>query len=91
MGFLTGGKPTEEVLRERRRNAGVGVVIKAMYDARSPETGVTKLAPLKVKLWNKKARRYRYERGVIIAGKRVGGRFTTAPDDAPANRKRKMK
>lgn len=82
-------KPTEETLRIYRRNAGAGVLIKAMHDARPPEKGVTRLPPLKQKLWNKKARRYRYEKGIVIAGKKVGGRFTTAPDDAPSERKRK--
>lgn len=89
MGFVRSSKPTDEVIRERKRLAGVGVVLKAMHDARPPETGVTRLPPLTKKLWNKKARRYRYERGIVIAGKKVGGRFTTAPDDAPSERKRK--
>lgn len=84
-------KPLESTLRVYRRNAAVGVVLKAMHDARPPETGVTRLAPLKDKLWNKKARRYRYEKGIVIAGEKVGGRFTTAPDDAPADRKRRKK
>ncbi len=89
MGFLRTSKPTEEVLRERKHAAGVGVIQKAVHDARPPEKGVTRLRPLTEKLWNKKARRYRYEKGIVIAGKKVGGRFTTAPDDAPPERKRK--
>jgi hypothetical protein len=89
MGFLRSGKPLESVIQERKRNAGVGVVLKAMHDAKPPEEGVTKLRPHTQKLWSKKARRYRYEKGISIAGKKVGGRFTTAPDNAPAERKRK--
>jgi hypothetical protein len=89
MGFLRSGKPLESVIQERKRNARVGVVLKAMHDAKPPEEGVTILRPLTQKLWNKKAGRYRYEKGISIAGKKVGGRFTTAPADAPLERKRK--
>lgn len=90
MGFLQSSKPTEDVLREREHLAGVGVVIKAAHDARSPERGVTRLPPVIEKIWNKKARRYRYAQGITtLAGKKLGGRFTTAPDNAPSDRKRK--
>lgn len=89
MGFLGSGKPLESVIEDRKRGARIGVIQKAMHDAKPPEEGVTKLRPLKEKLWNKKARRYRYEKGITIAGKKVGGRFTTAPADAPPERKRK--
>ncbi len=34
MGFLRSGKPLESVIQERKRNAGVGVVLKAMHDAK---------------------------------------------------------
>ena len=91
MGFLTSKtRPLPDVERVQRRNAAVGVIIKAAHDERPPESGVTRLPPVTEKIWNKKARRYRYARGVkTLVGKNLGGRFTTAPDDAPSNRKRK--
>ncbi len=92
MGFMSSTtRPPEDVERILKRNAGVGVIIKARHDALPPEKGVTRLPPTVDKLWNKKAQRYRYEKGVLIRGKKVGGRFTTAPKNAPPERKRKKK
>lgn len=91
MGFWTGGKPLDSVIRER---AAVARAFAAFFGNRKdevPETGVTKLPVLVPKLWNKYARRYRYDKGVVIGGVKVGGRFTEAPDNAPVDRKRKGK
>lgn len=93
MGFLRSSKPLDSVIRDRKRAALVGVAIKARYDAEkaNQKEGVTKLPVLVPKLWNKYARRYRYDKDVVIRGVKVGGRFTEAPDHAPADRKRKGK
>ncbi|HEY0948336.1 MAG TPA: hypothetical protein VGE53_02525 [Candidatus Paceibacterota bacterium] len=100
MGFLRPGIPLEDKKREYRRNAEVGVIIKASHDAAEAEKkeGVTKLPRVgKKEVWNKKARRYRYREGVIEKGKKsgkmekVGGRFAPTPDWAPADRQPKKK
>ena len=90
MGFLGSGKPTEEVIRQRKHRARVGVIQKAVHDAKPPEKGVTKLKPVINERWDKKMRRYRYCKGVkSITGKSLGGRFIVTPDYAPPDRKTK--
>ena len=93
MGFLSSTtRSIEKVEREKKRNAGVGVLIKAVHDARPPKTGVDPIGPLIKERWDKKARKYRYSKGVrTITGRPLGGKYAPVPWYAPSERKPKGK
>ena len=83
-------KPTPEVERIYERNASVGQFLKRLHDAQPAQKEATRLDPIIEKIWSKKARRYRYAAGVkTLTGKKLGGQFAAAPEDAPATRKRR--
>jgi hypothetical protein len=63
-----------------------GMFLKGMSDAQVPEKGATELDSITEKIWDKRVQRYRYTRGMrTLAGKRMGGKFASAP---PGQRKK---
>jgi len=80
--------PTAGRRREYDRAHAVGQVFKTIHLITPPERGSTQLPPNIARFWFKTVGRYRYSKGMSVAGVKVGGRFVEAPENAPLARKR---
>ncbi|HRH55339.1 MAG TPA: hypothetical protein PK609_00515 [Candidatus Paceibacterota bacterium] len=91
MGFLRRGVPPADVVRNNKDLAQGCAALFGNGRNEPEQKGVKTVGAREEKRWNKKARRYRYDEGIVIDGVKVGGRFTTAPSYAPAHRKKGAK